>query len=138
MIFIYTDGASRGNGGESAAAYIICNGKNEMFSNVRHIGLATNNMAEYMAVHDGIEHCYLNSDIFNDPEGFTVISDSLLVMNQLKGEWRIKNKELYKMNQNVQFFIDHMDFPFKFVWKSREHPVLKRCDRMNNDCLNNL
>lgn len=138
MIYLYTDGASRGNPGESAAAYIICNGEKELYSDVRHIGLATNNMAEYMAVHDAVEHCYLNPDDINDKEGFTVISDSLLVINQLKGEWKINNKDLKEINRNVKFLIERMNVLFAFKWKPRENFVIQRCDKMNNDCLNAL
>jgi len=140
MIYIYTDGASRGNGGESAAAFIIVDKDcKEITRGIRHIGLATNNMAEYMAVHDAVQYCYLNG-IFDTKEegGCKIISDSQLVINQLKGIWRINNKNLKEINHNIKFYIDHIDTTFEYEWASRTHPILKDCDRMNNNILNTV
>jgi len=140
MIYIYTDGASRGNGGESAAAWIIVDKDcKEITRGVRHIGLATNNMAEYMAVHDAVQYCYLNC-VFDSKEdgGCKIITDSQLVVNQLKGVWKINNKNLKEINHNIKFYIDHMDTKFEYEWASRVHPILKDCDRMNNNILDTV
>jgi len=138
MISIYTDGASRGNGGESASSYIILDkdGK-ELARNVRHIGIATNNMAEYMAVHDAIEYCYLNI-IFNPTECCKVISDSALVINQLSGKWKINNQNLKEINRNIKFYLDNMGTRFAFEWEPRTNHFIKECDKMNNICLDKL
>ena len=138
MIYIYTDGASRGNGGESASAYIIMTDKNEELARgVRHIGLATNNMAEYMAVHDAIEYCYLNI-IFEPVENCKIISDSTLVINQLKGAWKINNQNLKEINHHIKFYIDNIGTKFEYEWVSRNHPIIKECDKMNNQCLDSI
>lgn len=138
MIFVYTDGASRGNGGESAAAYIIIDkdGK-ELMRHVRHIGLATNNMAEYMAIHDAIEYCYLNIT-FEPSECFKVISDSTLVINQLGGKWRIYNSNLREINHNIRFYLDNMGARFAFEWEPRTNKMIQECDKMNNQCLDSI
>jgi len=104
MLEIYTDGASRGNGGESAASYIIYKDGKELIRGVRHIGLTTNNMAEYMAVHDAIEYCYLNM-VFGPDENCTIISDSMLIINQLSGKWKINNHNLKEINHNIKFYL---------------------------------
>jgi ribonuclease HI len=138
MIFIYTDGASRGNGGESASAYIILDkDTNEIVRNVRHIGIATNNMAEYMAVHDAIEYCYLNI-IFEPLECCKIISDSALVINQLSGKWKINNLNLKEINRNIKFYLDNMGSRFAFEWEPRTSHFIKECDKMNNRCLDAL
>lgn len=138
MICVYTDGASRGNGGESAAAYIIINeDSRELARNVRHIGLATNNMAEYMAVHDAIEYCYLNI-LFDPAECCKIISDSMLIIKQLNGEWKINNHNLKEINHNIKFFTDNMGTKFMYEWVSREHKIIKECDKMNNQCLDSI
>jgi ribonuclease HI len=138
MICIYTDGASRGNGGESAAAYIILNedGK-ELARGVRHIGLATNNMAEYMAVHDAIEYCYLNIT-FDPSDCFKIISDSTLVINQLNKNWRINNHNLQEIVHNIRFYLDNMGSRFAFEWEPRTNKIIKECDKMNNQCLDSI
>lgn len=138
MISIYTDGASRGNGGESASSYIILDKDgNELARNVRHIGIATNNMAEYMAVHDAIEYCYLNI-IFDPVECCKIISDSALVINQLSGKWKINNQNLKEINHNIKFYLDNMGTRFAFEWEPRTNHFIKECDKMNNICLDSL
>ena len=87
MVYIYTDGASRGNGGKSAAAFIITNGATEIARSARYLGNATNNIAEYMAVYDALEYC-LNNNICRKGTVTTIISDSQLIINQLKGAWK--------------------------------------------------
>jgi len=138
MICIYTDGASRGNGGESASAYIIIgeDGK-ELARGVRHIGLATNNMAEYMAVHDAVEYCYLNI-VFEPSDCFKIISDSTLVINQLNKNWRINNHNLQEIVHNIRFYLDNMGSRFVFEWEPRTNKIIKECDKMNNQCLDSI
>ena len=132
-MYIYTDGASRGNGGESASAFIIVDIHNkEIQCGVRSIGLATNNMAEYMAVHDALQYCYLN--IILEPS-ITIVSDSMLVINQLKGTWRINNNNLKEINKHIRFYIDHINASFTYEWVPRTHPMISLCDKMNNQCL---
>jgi len=135
-MYIYTDGASRGNGGESASSFIIIDKNNiELQHGVRRIGLATNNMAEYMAVHDALQYCYLN--IILEPT-ITIVSDSTLVINQLKGVWRINNINLKEINKHIRFYIDHMDASFTYEWVPRTHPMISMCDKMNNQCLDSI
>lgn len=138
MICLYTDGASRGNGGESAAAYIIIGEDgNELTRGVRHIGLATNNMAEYMAVHDAIEYCYLNI-MFGPSDCFKIVSDSTLVINQLNGKWKINNANLREIIHNIKFYLDNMGSRFAFEWEPRTNKIIKECDKMNNQCLDSI
>jgi ribonuclease HI len=132
-MYIYTDGASRGNGGESASAFIIMDQYNkEVQRDVRHIGLATNNMAEYMAVHDALQYCYLN--VVVEPE-ITIVSDSMLIINQLKGTWRINNNNLKEINKHIRFYINAINASFKYEWVPRTHSIIAMCDKMNNQCL---
>lgn len=137
MMTIYTDGASRGNGGESASSFIIFDDDKEIARGVRHIGLATNNMAEYMAIHDAIEYCYLNI-IFEPVECCKIVSDSALVINQLSGKWKINNINLREINHNIKFYLDNMGTKFIFEWEPRTNKFIKECDKMNNKCLDEL
>jgi ribonuclease HI len=135
-MYIYTDGASRGNGGESASSFIIVDKNNiELQRGVRNIGLATNNMAEYMAVHDALQYCYLN--VILEPS-ITIVSDSTLVINQLKGIWRINNNNLKEINRNIRFYINNMNASFTYEWVSRTHSMIALCDKMNNQCLDSI
>jgi len=53
-VTLYTDGASRGNPGDAAWAYVIVQGGSVAASDSGYIGIATNNVAEYRAVINGL------------------------------------------------------------------------------------
>lgn len=55
MITIFTDGGSRGNPGPAATgAYVTDEKGNILYAEGKRIGIATNNVAEYMAVIDAL------------------------------------------------------------------------------------
>lgn len=97
---IFTDGGSRGNPGPSASAYIIYNKFNEILeSGGSYIGITTNNQAEYTAVLLALRaaQAFANK---NDRIVFNI--DSLLVVNQMNGLYKIKNRELWPINQQIR------------------------------------
>jgi ribonuclease HI len=134
MVYIYTDGASRGNGGKSAAAFIITNGGIEIARNAQYLGNTTNNMAEYMAVYNALQYC-LNNNICRKGTINTIISDSQLIINQLNGTWRINKPELKEMNDDIRHMISDTESKFLYEWVPRTHSMVKECDLMNNKLL---
>jgi ribonuclease HI len=134
MITIYCDGASRGNGGASAVSFIIFDRDDiEIMRDSKYIGEVTNNVAEYAAVLFALEWCE-DWDIEFD---IRVNSDSMLVMKQLSGEWKTNDTNLRAL-KNV---IKDMTSKFKSVkyeWHPRTHPMLKLCDKMNNETLDEM
>jgi ribonuclease HI len=56
VIYINTDGGSRGNPGEAAYGFVIKNAEKEVMARVgKRLGIKTNNFAEYMAVVSSLE-----------------------------------------------------------------------------------
>lgn len=97
---IFTDGGSRGNPGPSASAYIIYNKFNEILeSGGSYIGITTNNQAEYTAVLLGLRAATQFAGQ-NDTILFSI--DSLMVVNQMNGLYKIKNRELWPINQQIR------------------------------------
>jgi ribonuclease HI len=101
---IYTDGGSRGNPGDSACAFVIC----EMDDSVveksgYYMGMATNNQAEYYGMIKGLERA---RDLGIDR--IMLFSDSQLVVNQMSGFYKVKNQELAplyrQLNELAQSF----------------------------------
>jgi ribonuclease HI len=89
-LIAYIDGSSLGNPGESGYGVILKNGKGEILKSVgRHIGVSTNNVAEYKA----LLACLELVKEYENPK-VTVYSDSQLLVNQLKGIYRVKNPHL--------------------------------------------
>ncbi len=89
-IIIYTDGGSRGNPGKAGIGAVL---KDENKKNIaeisKYLGIATNNQAEYTAVIYALKKAQkLNAQILE------CYLDSELIVKQLKGEYKVKNKGL--------------------------------------------
>ncbi len=88
-IKIYTDGGSRGNPGPSATGYVISTDHKILEEGGRYLGVTTNNQAEYQAVIHALEAAKKF-----EPNEIEFHCDSELVVKQLKGEYKMKNKAL--------------------------------------------
>lgn len=95
---LYTDGGSRGNPGPSASGYAIFDMNDRLVKESgEYLGITTNNQAEYQAVRLGLEECKkLNASIVH------VYMDSLLVVNQMTGIFKIKNRDLWPIHQSIK------------------------------------
>ena len=131
-LVIYTDGASRGNPGPGAIAFLILNEKGEILRKHKHyIGACTNNVAEYRALIAALERARRLGD------EATCFSDSKLMINQLKGKYKVKKKHLKALFDRVK----KIEKEFKKIeYKNvrRTDPVIKRVDRMVNEVLNKI
>jgi formyltetrahydrofolate-dependent phosphoribosylglycinamide formyltransferase len=87
---LYTDGGSRGNPGPAAGAYIIiAAGGRKIDARAIFIGEATNNVAEYVGLREG-----LRSALQHGIKEIDIASDSELMVRQLTGEYRVKSDVL--------------------------------------------
>jgi ribonuclease HI len=94
---IYTDGASSGNPGPAAIGAVIRDGQGRVISRIsRRIGRATNNQAEYRAIIAALEEA-----IRLGAGEVDIKSDSELVVEQLKGRYRVKKATLRTLYQKV-------------------------------------
>lgn len=92
---LYADGGSRGNPGPSASGYVLLDMGNQVVLRAgQYLGVTTNNQAEYQALKLGLEHAL--SD-FHAQE-IHVYMDSMLVVNQMKNIFKIKNRELWPIH----------------------------------------
>lgn len=96
-VVLYTDGGSRGNPGPSAAGYVVIDKGNVIDQGGEYLGITTNNQAEYHGVRLGLEAA-LRLGI----ETLEVRVDSMLVANQLNGVYKIKNRDLWPINDRVR------------------------------------
>jgi len=88
---LFVDGASRNNPGPAGAgAYLLKDGEAACKEGI-YIGSKTNNEAEYLALLYGL---YLLSDRYQDGDTVNIISDSELLVKQLKGVYRVKKEQL--------------------------------------------
>lgn len=91
---IYTDGGSRGNPGPAAAAFIIKSNDGKKINEMGiFMGVATNNEAEYTAVEKALELLISENKNTSGIE-VEIRSDSQLVVQQLSGNWKVKNEKI--------------------------------------------
>jgi ribonuclease HI len=94
---LYTDGAARGNPGPAGLGVVIEDDQGLRLRGLcRYIGKATNNQAEYLAVIEGLQ-------AVQDwqPDRLEVYLDSKLVVEQLKGTFRVKNGALAPLHRQA-------------------------------------
>jgi len=86
---LHTDGGSRGNPGPAGIGIHLELSTGEVYSAGAFIGEATNNEAEYKAIIWGLENA-LSARVAS----LRIIADSELIIKQLRGEYKVKKKEL--------------------------------------------
>ena len=85
-----TDGGARGNPGPAAYGYVLeADDGTVLEARSETIGVATNNVAEYRALVAGLERA-LELGV----DELEVVSDSELLVRQMRGEYRVKNEAL--------------------------------------------
>jgi len=95
---IYSDGASRGNPGISAIAFMIVTEDGKLLKRYsKYLGIRTNNQAEYEAL-----ICALESASTLTDQEVTCYMDSELVVKQLNEEYQVRNPELKALWFKVQ------------------------------------
>ena len=97
-VWLYTDGASRGNPGAAAIGFVITDAYDQpLAEHAECIGTATNNGAEYEALLRGLAAC----------ERFTqgrvwCVSDSTLLVGQMSGKYRVKDPKLRLLHDDAR------------------------------------
>jgi ribonuclease HI len=92
-LILFCDGGSRGNPGPGAIGAVVYDATTEprtLIASVSEcIGVTTNNIAEYKALIAGLEAvAHLRARIIH------VRADSMLVIKQLRGEWKVKHANM--------------------------------------------
>ncbi len=114
MIFLYADGASRGNPGPAAYGVHISDASGQAVADFGEaIGIATNNQAEYSAVIAGLR--YLTQSSHRE---VTIRMDSKLVVEQLSGNWKINNPQLRELAEQARELLT--DFSYRLEWIPRD------------------
>ena len=128
---VYVDGASRGNPGPSGIGRCIVNNNGEIIErDGEFIGFATSRIAEYQAMRSGIERAIelgLKSARF--------MSDSLMVVNQLNGIFKVKNNDIRPIYNEIIELMDQFE-AISFTHISRSENVI--ADSEANRAINSL
>jgi ribonuclease HI/catechol 2,3-dioxygenase-like lactoylglutathione lyase family enzyme len=123
-----TDGGARGNPGPAAAAYVLeAEDGTVLEARSEAIGVATNNVAEYRALLAGLEAAQRHG--VTDLE---VVSDSELLVKQMRGEYKVKNAALRALSLDASRLARELG-TVTYTAVRREHNEL--ADRLVNEAL---
>jgi len=94
---IFSDGGSRGNPGPSACGFVIMDMEdNVLVDRGMYMGITTNNQAEYNGLKEALEECQKLG-----VKRVHSYMDSMLVVNQMNGIFKVKNRELWPLHDAV-------------------------------------
>ena len=125
---LWTDGGARGNPGPAAYAYVLEDEDGTpLAAHGEAIGVATNNVAEYSALIAGLERA-----VEVGVSELEVVSDSELLIKQMRGEYRVKNEALQELSTQAGRLARRIS---RVRWTAvrREHNEL--ADRLVNEAL---
>jgi ribonuclease HI len=128
---LYTDGGARGNPGPAAAAYVLeAEDGTVLEARGEAIGVATNNVAEYSALVAGLQAAAAAG-----VDELEVVSDSELLVKQMRGEYRVKNAALRELSLEAARWAREVG---RVTYRAvrREHNEL--ADRLVNEALDAL
>ncbi|HXV57954.1 MAG TPA: ribonuclease HI family protein [Gaiellaceae bacterium] len=123
-----TDGGARGNPGPAALAYVLeAEDGTVLAAHGETIGVATNNVAEYSALVAGLEKA-----VELGVDDLEVVSDSELLVKQMRGEYRVKNEALRELSLRAARLARELG-AVRYTAVRRERNEL--ADRLVNDAL---
>jgi ribonuclease HI len=98
VLRLFTDGAARGNPGPAGVGLVLEDDQGlRLWGGYRYLGSATNNQAEYLALIEGLQQAARWK-----PDRLEVYLDSKLVVEQLNGRYRIKDRTLQELVRQAQ------------------------------------
>ena len=125
---LWTDGGARGNPGPAAFAYVLeAEDGTVLDARGKAIGVATNNVAEYSALVAGLRHA-ADAGV----RELEVRSDSELMVKQMRGEYRVKNRDLQELFLDASRAAREVG-SVTYTHVRREHNAL--ADRLVNEAL---
>ena len=116
FLYINIDGASKSNPGESAISVVVRGEDKKILEEYsENIGQATGNHAEYVAASRALEIAakYCRNEI-------KIFSDSKLLVNQLTGRYRIRDKKLFAMITQIKL-LEHLFSRVRYFHIEREN-----------------
>src|ERR1700730_18516931 len=127
-LIAHSDGGARGNPGPAGYGVVI---KDESGRKVaalsEYLGHQTNNFAEYQGLIAALEYA-----IEHGPKALKVISDSELLVRQIKGIYKVKNAVLQDLDGRAKELISQLDW-FSIGHAFREQN--QEADRLANEAM---
>ena len=121
----HTDGGARGNPGPAGYGVVIHHATGQKVAALsQYLGRQTNNFAEYQALIAALEYT-----VEHGPKALKVISDSELMVRQIKGIYKVKDSTLRDLHARASQLIRRLE------WFEIEH-VLRGKNREADELAN--
>ncbi len=124
----HIDGGARGNPGPAGYGVVIEDQAGQRVAGLsQYLGHRTNNYAEYSGLLAALEYA-----VAHGPKALKVISDSELMVRQIKGVYKVRNAALLELYQKAQQYIRQLDW-FEIGHVLRESN--RDADRLANEAM---
>jgi len=124
----HSDGGARGNPGPAGYGVVVQDESGRKLAALsEYLGHQTNNFAEYQGLIAALEYA-----IKHGPKALKLISDSELLVRQIKGIYKVKNATLQDLHGRAKQLIAQLDW-FSIGHALREHN--QEADRLANDAM---
>ncbi|MEY4320122.1 MAG: hypothetical protein RLZZ471_63 [Actinomycetota bacterium] len=132
QLIIEADGGSRGNPGTAGSGAVVIDATTGQVIReiARYVGMATNNVAEYVALIAGLQ-----AALEINPEAQVLVRmDSKLVIEQMSGGWKIKHPDMISLGAQVQDLVTGKSVTWQ--WIPREQNTL--ADALANKAMDEM
>jgi ribonuclease HI len=124
----HSDGGARGNPGPAGYGVVIQDESGKKVAHLsEYLGHQTNNFAEYQGLIAALEYA-----IQHGPKALKLISDSELLVRQIKGIYKVKNAVLQDLHGRAKELIAQLEW-FQIGHALREHN--RDADRLANEAM---
>ena len=131
---VFTDGGARGNPGPAAVGFVIKSNAKTLHEEGIRIGIGTNNQAEYRGIIEALKWLTQNNKLLPKEINQVLFNlDSLLVVNQLNGKFKVKNPELRELLLQIRALETSFPTTINYGHVPREQNT--EADRMVNKAL---
>ncbi|MCL2711959.1 MAG: ribonuclease HI family protein [Methanomassiliicoccaceae archaeon] len=124
---IYSDGGARGNPGHSAFAVVVLKNGKRIHEHSEYIGVNTNNVAEYRGLIYAAGYA-----IDSDEDEVEFIMDSKLVIEQMKGSYKVKAKNLISLHNDAKALTSNIP-SVRFTHVKRSDEMITIADALLNE-----
>jgi ribonuclease HI len=127
-LIAHIDGGARGNPGPAGYGVVIQDEAGRKVAALsQYLGHQTNNFAEYQGLIAGLEYALAHGH-----KALKIISDSELLVRQIKGIYKVKNVTLQELHGRAKQLISQLDW-FSIDHALREHN--READNLANEAM---
>lgn len=123
-LIAYVDGGSHGSPGPSGIGVVIEQSGAEKVRIAKAIGRQDNNVAEYVALLEALQHA-----VSVNARTLHVYSDSQIVVRQMTGQYACRSPRLYSLNWTCRKLARSLDFSIAHISRDQNHEANELANR---------